>query len=100
MTRRPTWPRRRSSRRTNANLTASFTARAPTIPTATIESYAWKFGDNTTGTRISPNHTYAAAGTYQVELTVTDDDGATDTIIHDVTVTAPAVVARTRTTAR
>ena len=79
---------------TNSNLTASFNGVDSDDPDGDIESYAWKFGDNTTGTGISPNHTYAAAGTYQVELTVTDDDGATDSIIHDVTVTAPPVVAK------
>jgi len=45
----------------------------------TIVSYAWNFGDGNTGTGVSPNHTYAAAGTYTVSLTVTDDAGETST---------------------
>lgn len=40
-----------------------------------IVSYAWDFGDGTTGTGIQPNHVYAAAGTYQVKMTVTNDCG-------------------------
>ncbi|WP_284549728.1 PKD domain-containing protein [Aestuariimicrobium sp. T2.26MG-19.2B] len=58
---------------------------------ATIASYAWDFGDTTTGTGITTSHTYTTAGTYQVKLTVTDNAGATDSITKAVTVTAPAV---------
>src|SRR5690625_1836033 len=35
-------------------------------------------------------HTYAAAGTFTAELTVTDQDEQTDTATHEVTVTEPA----------
>ncbi|SUI90659.1 immune inhibitor A domain-containing protein [Shewanella morhuae] len=35
-------------------------------------TYAWRFGDGATSTAEAPNHTYTAAGTYNVELTVTD----------------------------
>ncbi|HXI33814.1 MAG TPA: PKD domain-containing protein, partial [Gemmatimonadales bacterium] len=38
-------------------------------------TYAWTFGDGTTGTGLSPSHTYAAVGTYTVTLTVTDAHG-------------------------
>jgi len=42
----------------------------------TIRSYAWSFGDNTSGTGASPAHSYANPGSYQVTVLVTDDDGA------------------------
>jgi PKD repeat protein len=54
-----------------------------------VTSYAWTFCDDSTGTGIMPAHSYVAAGTYTVGLTVTDDDGATDTTTRSVTVTAP-----------
>lgn len=45
----------------------------------TIVTYAWDFGDNSTGSGVSPTHTYAETGKYTVTLTVTDDGGKTDT---------------------
>ncbi|MEN8174941.1 MAG: DNRLRE domain-containing protein [Pseudomonadota bacterium] len=54
-----------------------------------IVSRAWDFGDGNTAAAQDPGHTYAAAGTYRVELTVTDNDGATDSTSQSVTVTAP-----------
>ncbi|GAA1627016.1 PKD domain-containing protein [Georgenia ruanii] len=74
---------------TAANLAASFDAAGSSDPDGTIASYAWDFGDGATGTGVKPSHTYAAAGTYTVRLTVTDNVGATGTVTHAVTVTAP-----------
>jgi PKD repeat protein len=56
-----------------------------------VSSYAWDFGDGSTGTGKTASHTYAAAGTYQVRLTITDDQAGTDTAVDSVTVTAPNV---------
>ena len=44
-----------------------------------IVSYAWDFGDGSTGSGVNPTHTYNTSGLFTVTLTVTDDDGATAT---------------------
>jgi PKD repeat protein len=59
---------------TTAGSAISFSAAASTDPDGSIKSYAWNFGDGTTGSGVSVAKTYAAAGTYSVVLTVTDDD--------------------------
>lgn len=69
---------------TNA-LVANFTD-SSTDSDGTIASRAWTFGDGGTSTATSPSHTYAAAGTYSVSLTVTDNGGATNTKTSSVTV--------------
>ncbi|NTW40307.1 MAG: PKD domain-containing protein, partial [Cellulomonadaceae bacterium] len=56
----------------------------------TVTSWAWDFGDGATGTGSTASHAYATAGTRTITLTVTDDLGATASVQHDVTVTAPA----------
>ncbi len=71
-----------------SNLTCAFDASASTDPDGTIASYAWNFGDGTTGTGPTPSHPYATAGTYNVTLTVTDNGGATNATTQPVTPTA------------
>ncbi|MCK4477127.1 PKD domain-containing protein, partial [Candidatus Bathyarchaeota archaeon] len=48
-------------------------------PDGTIVSYLWDFGDGANATGITADHLYADNGSYTVTLTVTDNDGATDT---------------------
>jgi hypothetical protein len=50
-------------------------------PDGEIVSYFWDFGDGATSTLQNPSHTYTAEGEYTGELTITDNDGATTTII-------------------
>ncbi len=76
------------------DLRATFDASGSTDADGSVVGYAWEFGDGTTGTGSTAAHTYAAAGTYAVTLTVTDDDGVTDTVTREVTVTAPTVFGR------
>jgi PKD repeat protein len=48
--------------------------------------YQWNFGDSGTGSGPTPSHTYAAAGTYNVTLTVEDDAGLIASVVHQVVV--------------
>jgi len=54
-----------------------------------IASYAWSFGDGTTGSGASPTHAYAAGGAYSVTLTATDDLGFVASASRQVTVSNP-----------
>ncbi|MBE7163090.1 MAG: PKD domain-containing protein, partial [Williamsia herbipolensis] len=75
---------------TTADLVASFDGTGSTDSDGTVAGWSWAFGDGTSGTGSKVSHTFGAAGTYTVTLTVTDDKGATGTVSHPVTVTAPA----------
>jgi PKD repeat protein len=44
-----------------------------------VASVAWDFDDGTTSTDPNPVHKFDTAGSYDVSLTVTDEDGASDT---------------------
>ncbi len=72
-----------------ADLTCQFTDES-TDSDGTIVSWAWEFGDGGTHTEQNPSHTYGAAGTYNVKLTVTDNGGATGSVTKSVSVTAPS----------
>ena len=49
-------------------------------------AYLWNFGDENTSTEENPEHTYDAAGTYTVKLTVQDAAGTAQSAEKEVTV--------------
>jgi PKD repeat protein len=52
----------------------------------TITGYDWDFGDGSTGTGVTSDHTYNESGNYQITLTVTDDGGSQSTATYIVNV--------------
>ena len=70
-------------------LTCSFNGSASSDSDGSIASHSWNFGDGSSGSGATINHTYAAGGTFSVTLTVTDDDGAPGSTSQNVTVSSP-----------
>ena len=59
-----------------SDLTATFTDSSADID-GSIASWSWNFGDGNSSSEKNPVHTYAENGTYNVSLTVVDNEGAT-----------------------
>jgi PKD repeat protein len=72
---------------TAGSLSFNFTAQP-----AGLLTYTWSFGDGTTGSGTSANHTYATSGTFAVTLTCTDTCGGSYTFVDTVS-TCPALTA-------
>lgn len=53
-----------------------------TDPDGEITAWDWKFGDGSKSTVRNPSHRYANLGTFDVRLTVTDNDGKTSSCSH------------------
>ena len=67
-------------------LAVQFNDRSSGSPTG----WSWNFGDGTASTAQHPTHTYAAAGSYTVSLTVTNASGAdTESRLDYISVVAP-----------
>jgi PKD repeat protein len=87
----------------NEGAAVAFNGGASSDPDGDALTYAWGFGDGSTGTGVRPSHAYADNGSYTVTLTVTDTHGAVSTAASTTatisnlppTVSAPASLAAT-----
>jgi len=66
-------------------LSCTFTD-ASTDSDGSITGWSWNFGDGNNATAQNPSHSYAGTGTYAVSLTVTDNGGAQDSDLQNVSV--------------
>jgi YVTN family beta-propeller protein len=61
----------------------TFSASASSDPDGSIARYAWQFGDGQSALEggAAPSHTYAQPGTYQVKLTLTDNEDCSTALV-------------------
>ncbi|HTO00808.1 MAG TPA: PKD domain-containing protein [Microthrixaceae bacterium] len=71
-------------------LQVQFSSAGSTDSDGTIVEYLWDFGDGGTSTEANPIHTYAAPGSFNITLTVTDNRHASGTATTTVTVSNDA----------
>ena len=72
-----------------APLDVTFDASASTDPDGVITNYHWNFGDTIIGAGQTVIHRFETEGEYTVTLTVTDDDGKTDSTSHIIIIDPP-----------
>ncbi len=77
-----------------SDLEATFDASASTAGNGgTISGYNWNFGDGSeNASGLTTSHAYAAPGTYEVELSVTNEHGLSGSTTKSITVNAPHAV--------
>ena len=75
-----------------SDATCTFTSTSTDVAPGTITGFAWTFGDGGTSTAQNPTHSYAITvpSSFTVTLTVTDNEGATDSETQTVNVSPPA----------
>lgn len=67
----------------------SFSSAGSIDADGSIVAYAWDFGDGQTSTLGNPSNSYTIAGSYNISLTVSDNESANSTDLSTVAVTDP-----------
>ncbi|MCC5844704.1 MAG: PKD domain-containing protein [Verrucomicrobia bacterium] len=70
----------------SAPLSVSFNASGSVDPEGQALSYTWDFGDGATGAGVSPSHTFTEPMNTQVQLTVTDAQGASSSLFKPISI--------------
>ncbi len=71
-----------------SNTAIAFSGANSTDIDGTIAHYLWDFGDDNTSNLANPSHSYATSGTYNLQLTVTDNGGLTNTTNASITISS------------
>ncbi|OWW24490.1 hypothetical protein B4Q04_14330 [Zobellia sp. OII3] len=71
------------------NSVVLFTGSGSSDPNGDTLTYLWDFGDGNTSSQMNPSHTYTSSGDYNVELTVNDGNGGSDSVIISITIETP-----------
>ncbi len=73
------------------DLDCTFDGTGSTDSDGTITAHNWSFGDGGTDTGSTTSHSFASAGTFDVSLSVMDDEGATGDALETIDVSAPNI---------
>jgi len=78
-------------------VSVTFDGSGSTDADGSIASYAWDFGDGSTGTGVQASHVFIAKGTFPVQLTVVDNDGLSNETIRTLAIPdrAPQITSST-----
>ncbi|MEJ2281335.1 MAG: PKD domain-containing protein, partial [Candidatus Bathyarchaeota archaeon] len=81
-----------SSFSVNVGEIVSFDASGSYDPDGVIVSYLWDFGDQKSSTGITVNHIYNQVGSYNVTLTIEDNNGTLSFVISKIIVTEESIL--------
>lgn len=74
-------------------LTVQLDATTSSDSDGSISSYAWQLGDGSSATGATISHTYSTTGTYNISLTVTDNQGASSSLAQSTTISSNVIAA-------